>query len=95
MKELETSNNKLTQENDLLYARVAILERKVDQGEQYRRRNCLRISGVYKARNIMQPAAAIDADVNEAILVCKGNTKRLNVVGARGQDLGSFVSPFR
>ena len=32
---------------------------------------------------------------NGAILVCQGNTKRLNVVGARGQDLGTFAIPFK
>ena len=70
VKELETSNNKLAEENDLLRARVATLERKVDQGEQYSRRNCLRISGVKEAplentdNIVMQLAAAIDADVD-------------------------------
>ena len=33
VKELETSNSKLTEENDLLRARVATLECKVDQGD--------------------------------------------------------------
>ena len=40
------NNSSLLGENQQLRERVEILERKVDQAEQYSRRNCLRISGV-------------------------------------------------
>ena len=38
---------------------------------------------------------AIACLTNGAIVVCQGNAKRLNVVGARGQDLGTFIVPFK
>ena len=43
---LEKSNKNLQKTNDLLTARVTLLEAQADQAEQYSRRNCLRISGV-------------------------------------------------
>ena len=39
VKELEKTNTKLSEENDLLRARIVTLERKADQIEQYSRRN--------------------------------------------------------
>ena len=70
VKQLETTNKRLTEDNELLRARVSTLERKVDQGEQYSRRNCLRISGIKEEpientdSIVLRLAAAIDADVH-------------------------------
>lgn len=69
VKELEKTNTKLSEENDLLRARIVTLERKADQSEQYSRRNCLRISGVKESpfentdNVVLELAAAIDADI--------------------------------
>ena len=43
---LEISNEALVQENKSLVTRLDVLEKRVDQAEQYSRRNCLRISGI-------------------------------------------------
>ena len=49
---LEKSNNELKKENKSLTSKVAVLESKADQAEQYSRRNCLRISGFTEDDNI-------------------------------------------
>lgn len=49
---LEKSNNELKKENKSLASKVAVLESKADQAEQYSRRNCLRISGFTEDDNI-------------------------------------------
>ena len=69
VKDLETTNTKLTEENENLRERVTMLERKADQSEQYSRRNCLRISGVRETpfentdNIVIGLAADIDADI--------------------------------
>ena len=65
----EETNKQLTEENGLLRQRIETLERKVDQAEQYSRRNCLRISGVEETalentdNIVIKLAADIDADI--------------------------------
>ena len=44
--DLESANENLRKENDELKARVVKIEKQVDAGEQYSRRNSLRMSGV-------------------------------------------------
>ena len=69
VKKLETTNAQLVEENELLHARIVTLERKLDQGEQYSRRNCLRISGIEEKpfentdTIITKLASDIDSDV--------------------------------
>ena len=52
-----------------LHARIVTLERKLDQGEQYSRRNCLRISGIKEKifentdTIVTKLASDIDSDV--------------------------------
>ena len=45
---LETANSSLLQENTALSKRVSFLEKQIEQGEQYSRRNNLRISGLFE-----------------------------------------------
>ncbi|MCG8048365.1 MAG: Mis12 domain-containing protein [Candidatus Thiodiazotropha endolucinida] len=69
IQKLEQTNKELSEENGLLKQRVETLERRVDQAEQYSRRNCLRISGVNETPTentddlILNLAADIGADI--------------------------------
>ena len=66
---LEKSNSELRKENKSLTARVAVLESQADQAEQYRRRNCLRISGYHTQINentddiVLKLASDIDSPI--------------------------------
>ena len=66
---LEKSNKDRQDTNDSLTARVAFLAAQADQVEQYRRRNCLRISGVPETPDestdniVMSIANDIDSDI--------------------------------
>ena len=66
---LDNSNKTLKKENTSLLARVAALEAKADQAEQYSRRNCLRISGVKEEEEentddiVLSMANAVDSDI--------------------------------
>ena len=67
---LETDVQSLKRENNELKTRVVNLERAVDAGEQYSRRNSLRMSGVQEQPNedtdaiVIETARAIDSEIN-------------------------------
>ena len=69
---LEISNGALVQENKSLVTRLEVLEKRVDQAEQYSRRNCLRISGISEEVNentdniVMSLASDIGSDVQQS-----------------------------
>ena len=71
MVSLETANSSLLQENTALSKRVSVLEKQVEQGEQYSRRNNLRISGLVEDTEtqentddiVMKMAADIGSDI--------------------------------
>ena len=66
---LEEQNKGLVNENRALLARVSNLEKAVDQGEQYSRRNNLRITGYRETENentddiVLKIAADIGSDI--------------------------------
>ena len=66
---VEKANTELVKENQFLRTKIETLEQKVDQAEQYSRRNCLRISRFNEEplentdNIVMQLAADIDSDV--------------------------------
>lgn len=66
---LEVQNKGLVDENRALLARVSNLEKAVDQGEQYSRRNNLRITGYRETENestddiVLKMAADIGSDI--------------------------------
>ena len=68
---LESANSSLLQENTALSKRVAVLERQVEQSEQYSRRNNQRISGLVEGTEppentddiIMKMASDIGSDI--------------------------------
>lgn len=70
VKELQKKNITLENHNKALSARVATLEKGVDQAEQYSRRNNLRITGYNEAENentdgiVMQMASDIGVDLH-------------------------------
>ena len=74
MSSLESANSSLLQENTALSKRVAVLERQVEQSEQYSRRNNLRISGLVEGTEqpentddiIMKMASDIGSDIQLA-----------------------------
>lgn len=74
MSSLETANSSLLQENTALSKRVSVLEKQIEQGEQYSRRNNLRISGLMEDTEapentddiIMKMAADIGSDIQLA-----------------------------
>ena len=69
---LEISNKALVQENKSLVTRLEVLEKRVDQAEQYSRRNCLRISGISEEVNentdniVMSLASDIGSDTQQS-----------------------------
>lgn len=74
MSSLESANSSLLQENTALSKRVAVLEKQVEQSEQYSRRNNVRISGLVEdtaaSENtddiIIKMAADIGSDIQLA-----------------------------
>lgn len=74
MSSLESANSSLLQENTALSKRVAVLEKQVEQSEQYSRRNNLRISGLVEDTEapentddiIMKMASDIGSDLQLA-----------------------------
>ena len=70
---LETENQSLKAENGSLKQRVESLESAVEAGEQYSRRNCLRVSGIREADNEntdnlildVVHSIAVDLDIHE------------------------------
>lgn len=71
MSSLEATNSNLLQENEALTTRVATLEKQVEQGEQYSRRNNLRISGMKEdtgsAENTDDMLMKIASDIGSGI----------------------------
>lgn len=67
---LETDVQSLKRENNELKTKMVNLERAVDAGEQYSRRNSLRMSGVQEQPNedtdaiVIETARAIDSEIN-------------------------------
>ena len=66
---LEKTNDALQTENKALTSKVASLEKQIEQGEQYGRRNCLRISGLKEEANedtdalVMSIASTIGSEI--------------------------------
>lgn len=66
---LEKTNDALQTENKALTSKVASLEKQIEQGEQYSRRNCLRISGLKEEANedtdalVMSIASTIGSEI--------------------------------
>lgn len=48
---LKKDNERLKKENTTMKGQIAVLEQKVDDSEQYSRRNCLRLSNIEEAEN--------------------------------------------
>ena len=66
---LEKTNDALQTENKALTSKVASLEKQIEQGKQYSRRNCLRISGLKEEANedtdalVMSIASTIGSEI--------------------------------
>lgn len=98
---LEKENIDLKQQNASLTSRVATLEKAVDQGEQYSRRNCLRITGVPEEATentddiVLKLATDLGTDVQLNDIDRSHRVGRVSAARTRPRDIIVKFSTFR
>lgn len=98
---LEISNEALVKENKTLVTRLEVLEKRVDQAEQYSRRNCLRISGINEEANentdniVMSLASDISSDIQQSHIDRSHRVGNLKKNSTKPRDIIVKFSTYR
>lgn len=98
---LEKENTDLKQQNASLSSRIMSLEKAVDQGEQYSRRNCLRITGVPEEATentdeiVLKIASDLGTDVQLSDIDRSHRLGRANLARTRPRDIIVKFATFR
>lgn len=98
---LEKENIELKQQNAALSSRILSLEKAVDQGEQYSRRNCLRITGVPEEATentdelVLKLASDLGTDIQLSDTDHSHRLGRLNAARTRPRDMIVKFATFR
>ena len=98
---LEKENVELKQQNQALSSRILSLEKAVDQGEQYSRRNCLRITGVPEEATentdeiVLKLASDLGTDIQLSDVDRSHRLGRFDSARARPRDIIVKFATFR
>lgn len=98
---VEKENIELKQQNAALSSRILSLEKAVDQGEQYSRRNCLRITGVPEEATentdelVLKLASDLGTDIQLGDIDRSHRLGRLNAARTRPRDIIVKFATFR